>query len=236
MENCFSRPGDFGCSAKEDQLEYQDWRNAVFNQEPKDPIDADFESEAFQLPLDQAADYIDKALTDTKLHEYGERRLVLGFSLIFNNCFTDFPFLYSNLDDETRCVLAIKKLHLLWSSFIARYCTMPYDTGRPTLAESQLTMVYLCNNFWDRFPLFPVPDLRRSIIDAGVELLESLLHIPNDHIVVSGVEGLCTWSHACSKLGISNVDRVLAQWLWNPTTKCPEATNDCLKICNAWLS
>lgn len=49
-------------------MDYCDWRNAVFNQPIRDIADADYESDAFFLSLEEAFDHINRALMDDGLY------------------------------------------------------------------------------------------------------------------------------------------------------------------------
>ena len=158
----------------------------------------------------------------------------MGFSIVFSNCHSNYPFCYTQLHDENRCVLAVKNLGHLYLNFFNRYCNTPYS-AQCFHSSCPEPMTELCYNLWDRFPMFPTTDLRRPILDAGISLLESLLLMRNDHIIVSGVEALCSWAYPCNKLGITRVHTTLAEWKKAPTTVSNKATEDCHRMIKSWL-
>ena len=100
-------------------MDYYDWRNDVFNQPIRDLEDADYESDAFNLSLDEALDHIDRALMDDGLYAFKEEQLVIGFSLIFGKTFTDYPWCYTRLPEDRR-VRGILNLRLLYSRYFLK--------------------------------------------------------------------------------------------------------------------
>ena len=111
-----------------------------------------------------------------------------------------------------RCIL---NLRLLYPRYLLKYCSPQYlDT--PGYLISPLSMDYLCFNFWDRSSLFPTSKLGNRAIHAGLDVMESALALPNDNLILSAVEALCSWTYACSYQGI---DRPTSQgrdhgYLW----------------------
>ncbi len=216
-------------------MDYYDWRNAVFNQRIQDLEKADYESEAFTLGLDEALDHIDRALMDDGLYSFKAERLVTGFSLIFGKTFTDYPWCYTRLPNEERCIQGILNLRLLYLRYFLKYCSKHYlDT--PGHLVAPLSMDHLCFNFWDRISLYPSAELGFRATHAVLDVMESALALPNDNITVSAVEALCCWSFACKEQGIDRPASVLRNWISNPTTKNTAVLTICKQMIDSWLS
>jgi len=219
---------------QEDTLDYYDWRNAVFNQPIRDLAEADYESDAFFLSLDEAFDHIDRALMDDGLYSFKEEQLVIGFSIIFGKTFTDYPWCYTRLPEDRR-ISGILILRLLYSRYFLTYCS-PHYLGIPGHLVDPLSMDHLCFNFWDRFSLFPIAEIGFRTTHAGLDVMESALALPNDNIVVAVVAALCCWSFACKGQGIDRPASVLRNWLINPTTKNIAVVNICEQMIDSWLT
>ncbi|MCY3010300.1 MAG: hypothetical protein ACK5OC_27655 [Pirellula sp.] len=215
-------------------MDYYDWRNDVFNQPIRDLEDADYESDAFNLSLDEALDHIDRALMDDGLYAFKEEQLVIGFSLIFGKTFTDYPWCYTRLPEDRR-VRGILNLRLLYSRYFLKYCSQSYlDT--PGYLVPPLSMDHLCFNFWDRFSFFPTAEGGPQATHAALDVMESALALPNDNIIVAVVENLCFWAFVCTDLGIDRPVSVLRNWISNPTTKNIAVGNICKRMIDSWLS
>jgi len=210
-------------------LDYYEWRNAVFNQPIRDLVNADYESEAFNLSLDEAFDHIDRALMDDGLYSFKEEQLVIGFSLVFGKTFTDYPWCYTRLPDEDRRVHGILNLRLLYSRYFLKYCS-PHYLDVPGHLVDPLSMDHLCFNFWDRFSLFPTAEGGPRATHAGLDVMESALALPNDNIIVAAFETLCSWTFVCKYIGIDRRATVLGNWLANPTTKNIAVVNICKQM------
>lgn len=215
-------------------MNYYDWRNAVFNQPIQTLEKADYESEAFTLGLPEAFDHIDRALMDDGMYSFKEEQLVIGFSLVYHHCYTDYSWCYTQFQDEERRIQGILNLRLLYSRYFLKYCTSQYLSKQGHLI-SPLSMDYLCFNFWDRFSLFPTPEIGLRAIHAGLDVMESALALPNDNLIVSALEALCCWTQACKELGVLRPTAVIQNWLAYPTSKTPAVVNDCEKMIDSWL-
>ena len=216
-------------------MDYDDWRNAVFNQPIRDLADADYESDAFFLSLDEAFDHIDRALMDDCLYSFKEEQLVIGFSLIFGKTFTDYSWCYTRLPNEERRIQGILNLRLLYSRYFLKYCSQHY-LAIPGYLVAPLSMDYLCFNFWDRFSLFPSAEVGFRAPHAGLDVMENALALPNDNIIVSAVDALCSWNLACKGQGIDRPASVLRIWFANPTTSKIAVVNICKQMIESWLS
>ncbi len=213
-------------------MTYSAWRNVLFDQMPSD---LDARHDVPEVPLEIAIDFIDRALTDVEIHTFKEEKIASAFNVIFNSCLSNYWHCYCQIPDEKRCVIAVGNLRYLYLNYFNRYCTTPYSSFSGQPPQYPNAMTDLCYNFWDRFPLFPTADSRRPILDAVIDLFESLLLVPNEHIVSSIVETLCTWCRVCDQLEIDRVRTLLYDWRANPTTVTSEATTDCIEIINAWV-
>jgi len=219
---------------QEDTLDYYDWRNAVFNQPISDLEDADFESEAFNLSLDEAFDHIDRALMDDGLYSFTEEQLVIGFSLIFGKTFTDYSWCYTRLREDRR-ISGILNLRLLYSRYFLKYCS-PHYLDIPGHLVTPLSMDHLCFNFWDRFSFCPTAEGGPGATHAVLDVMESALALPNDNIIVAAVAILCFWTYVCKDLGIDRPASVLGNWLTNPTTKNIVVVNICKQMIESSLT
>ena len=215
-------------------MDYYDWRNAVFNQPIRSLEKADYESEAFALELAQAFDHIDRALMDDGMYSFQEEQLVIGFSLIYGKTFTDYPWCYTCLPNEERRIQGILNLRLLYSRYFLKYCSPNY-LNTPGHLVAPLSMDHLCFNFWDRFSLFPSPEIGPRSIHAGLDVMESALALPNDNITVSAFEGICCWAFACKGEGIDRPTALMQKWLANPTTKNIAVVNICEQMIGSLL-
>ncbi|MCY2984380.1 MAG: hypothetical protein NTY15_12200 [Planctomycetota bacterium] len=215
-------------------MNYYDWRNAVFNQPIQTLEEADCESEAFTLGLAEALDHIDRALMDDGMYSFKEEQLVIGFSLIYGKTFTDYPWCYTRLPNEERRIQGILNLRLLYSRYFLKYCSPNY-LNTPGHLVAPLSMDHLCFNFWDRFSLFPSPEIGPRSIHAGLDVMESALALPNDNIIVSVVGALCCWAFACKGEGIDRPTALMQNWLANPTTKNIAVVNICEQMIGSLL-
>ena len=213
-------------------MNYYDWRNAVFNQPIQTLEKADYESEAFTLGLAEALDHIDRALIDDGMYSFKEEQLVIGFSLIYGKTFTDYPWCYTRLPDEERRIQGILNLRLLYSRYFLKYCSPNY-LNTPGHLVAPLSMDHLCFNFWDRFSLFPSPEIGPRSVHAGLDVMESALALPNDNIIVSVVGALCCWTLACNELGILRTTTTFRNWFANPTTEYVVVVNICEQLIDA---
>ena len=219
---------------QEDTLDYYDWRNAVFNQPVRDLADADYESDAFFLSLDEAFDHIDRALMDDGLYSFKREQLVIGFSLIFGKTFTDYSWCYTRLPEDRR-IRGILNLRLLYSRYFLKYCSPHYLVILGHLVDP-LSMDHLCFNFWDRFSFCPTAENGPRATHAGLDVMESALALPNDNIIVATSDGLDCWKLACKNQGIDRPASVLGNWLANPTTKNIAVVDIGKQTIDSWLS
>ena len=155
---------------------------------------------------------IDAALCDERLHALDENKIALGFNAIFNSSYSNYSHCYSLMYDEKRCVAAIESLWQLYGNFFARYCTTTYSSLQRKTQSYPSPMTELCYNFWDRFSLYPTNNLRSPILHAGIDLLENLLLLQNDHVILSVIETLCVWAFACKKRESDRIKNTVLNW------------------------
>jgi hypothetical protein len=171
------------------------------------------------ISLDDAFDHLDRMLDDPDVHNlFSPEQLVLGLSMAYSNCLT---VCYLRAGTKERRIRGILNLKKLYDNFFARYCFAPYSYPPPQVSQTG-TMQYLCENFWDRFVLFPSGEMETSHIDAGLDVMEHALGIPNDHCISSGLEGIASWAYACELQGISRPRNLLLGWISQPTATNPD--------------
>ena len=66
--------------------------------------------------------------------------------------------------------------------------------------------------------------------------MENALALPNDNIIVSAVDALCSWNLACKGQGIDRPVSVLRIWLANPTTSNIAVVKICRQMIESWLT
>ena len=174
------------------------------------------------VSLDEAFDHLDRMLDDTAVHRlFNPEQLVLGLSMAYSNCLTDLPFCYLRAGTKERRILGILNLKKLYDNFFARYCLAPFTYPRSQASQAG-SMQHLCENFWDRFVLFPCEDTEAYYIDAGLDVMEHALNIRNDHCIASGLEGIASWAYACELRGIYRPRNVLLSWTSQTSMKNPD--------------
>lgn len=198
-------------------MKYEQWRDELFNHPPDtDPVWLDLAVEFYDLPAQQAFDYIDRILVDPTVHSlFSKEQLGTGLNFIYSNSCSDFPFLYTKECEEERRITGIKNLDKLYRNFFERYCTAPLvSIGNSQVADG--SMGFICYMFWDIFVLYP-GNATPEMISAGVNVMRKALDSHNDNCLVSAIHGLGHWAFDVPEAVI-----VLEQWLDNPTTDNPE--------------
>jgi hypothetical protein len=202
------------------RMDYLRWRSEVFGQPETLAVeDVELSEEAYALPLEIVFDYLDRALTDEEIHSlYSERQLAMGLSIAYNNSSSDFPFCYLHAGTENRRVAGILNLKNLYRNFFSRYSPHIY---RQSINHQQLpecSIEYVCFNFWDRFVLFPGGQVKESMVNAGLDVMEYSLQMKNETCIVSGLEAIFDWSYACREMNIDRPLSILQRWNTNPTS------------------
>ncbi len=206
-------------------MEYKLWRAELFcHGAPYDPWSVEFTDEMNSIPLVEAFDHLDRMLDDAELHNlFTPEQLVLGLSMAYSNCLTDFPFCYLRAGTAERRVRGILNLRKLYDNFFARYCVGPFAWPRSQDSRTG-TMQYLCENFWDRFVLFPAAGTDTSVINAGLDVMEHALGLPNDHCIAAGLEGIARWAYSCELQAISRPRDLLKSWTSQTSATNPDLT------------
>jgi len=174
------------------------------------------------ISLDEAFDHLDRMLDDPDVHNlFNPEQLVLGLAMAYSNCLTDFPFCYLRAGTKERRIRGILNLKKLYDNFFAQYCLAPFTYHRSQASQTG-SMQHLCENFWDRFVLFPCEETETNYIDAGLDVMEHALSVPNDHCIASGLEGIASWAYACELRGISRPRNLLLSWTSQTSIKNPD--------------
>jgi len=201
-------------------MEYSQWRSDLFDHGPPyDPCVVELSDELDSVSLEETFDYLDRMLIDPELHIlYSPTQLALGLSMAFNNCFTNFPFCYLRIGTEDRRIYGILNLKNLYDNFFGKYCLDPY----PSKSHSG-SMQHLCENFWERFILFPGEPTSVRMVHAGLDVMEYALSCRNDHCVASALSGIASWTYACrqSEYGISRPMELIRAWVETSSTRNP---------------
>ena len=197
-------------------MEYKRWREELFAH-PSDcnPVSLELPCEFYAVPSEQAFDFVDRVLVDPEVHLiYGKDQLGNGLQMLYSNSCSNLPFLYTTDCDEPRRLIGIRNLVHLYRNFFERYCTAPVVS----IGNDQVDgpMGYLCYMFWDIFVVYP-GNSTRSMIQAGLSVMQSALKSRNDNCLASAIHGLGHWV-----LEAPDAGTILNEWLRHPTTKNAE--------------
>lgn len=197
-------------------MNYEEWRNELFGQPPEmDPVMFEYCLEFYDVPPNQAFDYIDRVLIDPEVHTlFSKEQLGNGIKSIYSADCSNLPFLYASEGDEARRIRGIDNLVSLYKNYFERYCTETVNCiGSGHIDGS---MGYICYMLWDVFILFP-GNATPAMIDATLRVMRTALESHNDNCLVSAIHGL---GHKVRYA--PEASRILQQWLLRPTTKNPE--------------
>jgi hypothetical protein len=204
-------------------LEYDVWVAELYlHGSPYDPWGVELSEAMNAVSLDEAFDHLDRMLDDPGIHSlFNPQQLALGLSMAYSNCLTELPFCYVRASTKERRIRGILNLKKLYDNFFARYCIAPFTYPRSQVSLKG-TMQYFCENFWDRFVLFPCEQTEANDIDACLDVMEHALSVPNDHCIASGLEGIASWAYACELRGISRPRNLLLGWTSQVSATNPE--------------
>ena len=210
-------------------MEYFAWRKDVFGQKPgSDPVMLDLLPETSALSMDDTLDHVDRALSDPEIHDtYSRDQIGIGLQLIYSNACSNICFCYLEAGDEARRVQGIRNLVRLYQNYFARYCLAPVADIRNDHLDGDVA--YLCYMLWDIFVLYP-GNASEAMIAAGLDVMATGIQMNNDHCIVSAIHGLGHWATHNSR-----ALQILRQWLCKPTTQNAEvlhyaqqATTSCI--------
>ncbi len=194
-------------------MTYDAWRHELFNQDPGlKPQDFEMSQEFYTLSDDLIFDYINHALTDSRIHtDYSQDQIGNALDYIFAPYNSGYPILYEKIGDEKKRLEGILNIRKLYQNYFNRYCHAPVtnignDKGNGTFG-------YICYMFWEGFPIHPSSSKKQDL-QAAQAVLEFAVRSSNDNVIVSALHGLGHW--APYRIEASTI---IQNWLKSPTTK-----------------
>ena len=196
-------------------MDYERWCQELFGCAPDDdPVSRDLSQEFVSLAPHLAFDYIDRMLNDEQIHQrFSPSQLGIGLNIVYSNCCSDLPFVYTTACDDQRRVAGIENLSSLYSNFFDRYCEERVAKIGSSSAGDR--MAFICYMLWDIFVLYP-ENGSEPMTRAAIAVMNQALRSRNESSIISALHGLGHWG-----MYRDEPSQLIEQWLKKPSTSNP---------------